>query len=172
MKAGRLWKEKVEEVAVPFLDKEGLDRDEIPVYVRIPSAGIKEGKKSPVVVLFTGLDGYRPDNTERTEEFLRRGWACVVVEIPGTADSPADPSDPTSPDRLWTSLLNWMAANDRFDMGKVMAWGLSCGGYYAARVAHTHKDRLKGVIAQGAGTHYFLTNEWLEKVDGHEYPFA
>ncbi|RDL38656.1 uncharacterized protein BP5553_02996 [Venustampulla echinocandica] len=171
MKAGGLWEDKVEEVVVPFLDKAGRDRDEIPVYVRIPNTGIKEGRKAPVVVLFTGLDGYRPDNTQRTEEFLRRGWACVVVEIPGTADCPADPSDPTSPDRLWTSLLNWMATEECFDMEKVMVWGLSCGGYYAVRIAHTHKDRLRGVIAQGAGTHYFFTKEWLEKVDGHEYPF-
>ena len=26
-------------------------------------------------------------------------------------------------------------------------------------------------IAQGAGCHYFFDREWLEKADGHEYPF-
>jgi hypothetical protein len=34
----------------------------------------KGKKKCPVVVLMTGLDGYRPDNTVRCEEFLKRGW--------------------------------------------------------------------------------------------------
>jgi pimeloyl-ACP methyl ester carboxylesterase len=95
----------------------------------------------------------------------------VVVEIPGTADCPADSADPQSPDRLWTSLLEWMGADGRFDMKRVLVWGLSSGGYYAVRIAHTHKDQLAGCVAQGAGCHYFYDQEWLEKVDGHEYPF-
>jgi pimeloyl-ACP methyl ester carboxylesterase len=94
-----------------------------------------------------------------------------VVEIPGTADCPADSADPESPDRLWTSLLEWMAKDGRFDMRRVMVWGLSSGGYYAVRIAHTHKDQLIGTVAQGAGCHYFFDREWLDKVDGHEYPF-
>jgi pimeloyl-ACP methyl ester carboxylesterase len=56
-------------------------------------------------------------------------------------------------------------------MKKVMVWGLSTGGYYAVRIAHTHSEQLRGVVAQGAGTHHFFSREWLEKADGHEYPF-
>jgi hypothetical protein len=97
--------------------------------------------------------------------------ASVVVEIPGTADCPADSADPESPDRLWTSLLEWMGKDGRFDMRRVMVWGLSSGGYYAVRIAHTHKDQIIGSVAQGAGCHYFYDREWLEKADGHEYPF-
>lgn len=97
--------------------------------------------------------------------------ASVVVEIPGTADCPADSADPESPDRLWTSLLAWMGEDGRFDMRRVLVWGLSSGGYYAIRIAHTHKDQLVGSIAQGAGCHYFYDREWLERADGHEYPF-
>jgi hypothetical protein len=48
--------------------------------------------------------------------------ASVVVEIPGTADCPADSADPSSPDRLWTSLLEWMGRDGRFDMRRVMVW--------------------------------------------------
>ena len=144
----------------------------------------------------TGLDGYRPDNTVRCDEFLKRGWAVVVVEIPGTADCPADSADPEAPERLWSSVLDWMERDQggnregegaegdegegnkgngnkgkRFDMKRVMVWGLSSGGYYAVRVAHTHKDRLIGCVAQGAGVHLFYDREWLERADGHEYPF-
>ncbi|KAL2255820.1 hypothetical protein VTK26DRAFT_2662 [Humicola hyalothermophila] len=161
----------------------GGDRGTIPVYVRVPKGtgaedgdgdekvSVKKKKKAPVVVLMTGLDGYRPDNTVRCEEFLKRGWASVVVEIPGTADCPADSADPESPDRLWTSLLEWMGEDGRFDMRRVMVWGLSSGGYYAIRIAHTHKDQLVGCVAQGAGCHYFYDADWIEKADGHEYPF-
>lgn len=104
------------------------------------------------------------------------GWltvcrASVVVEIPGTADCPADSADPESPDRLWTTLLEWMGEDGRFDMRRVMVWGLSSGGYYAVRIAHTHKDQLIGCVAQGAGCHHFYDPEWLARADGHEYPF-
>ncbi|KAL2020485.1 hypothetical protein VTK56DRAFT_8370 [Thermocarpiscus australiensis] len=188
MRAARntCWACPVEEVRVPHVRARGRDRGVIPVYVRVPGfsgseggdggdgkdgKGKGRGRACPVVVLMTGLDGYRPDNTVRCEEFLRRGWGVVVVEIPGTADCPADSADPESPDRLWTSLLEWMGTDGRFDMRRVMVWGLSSGGYYAIRIAHTHKDQLIGCVAQGAGCHYFYDPEWLDKADGHEYPF-
>ncbi|AEO64969.1 uncharacterized protein THITE_2142739 [Thermothielavioides terrestris NRRL 8126] len=174
-KAGELWENPLEEASVPHTHAEGRDLDVIPVYVRMPNPlaarGVARRNGAPVVVLMTGLDGYRPDNTARCEECLRRGWATVVVEIPGTADCPADSADPESPDRLWSSLFEWMEDDGRFDMRRIIVWGLSCGGYYAVRIAHTHPHRLAGCVAQGAGCHYFFGKDWLEKVDGHEYPF-
>ena len=183
--AGELWEDTpLQEINVPFLQRKAAqgEKESIPVYVRLPSSYRGDGG-SPVVILMTGLDGYRPDNTVRCNEFLARGWAVVVVEIPGTADCPADPADPESPDRLWESLLQWMDTYNQkphptyeeewiktFDMKRVMVWGLSAGGYYAVRIAHTHSRRLAGVVAQGAGVHYFYDQKWLERVDGHEYP--
>lgn len=70
--------------------------------MRVPEAATTT---VPTVLLLTGLDGYRPDNTVRCDEFLARGWAAVVVEIPGTADCPADSADPEAPERLWSSLV-------------------------------------------------------------------
>ncbi len=164
-RAGKLWEVPLEEHVVP--SNFGV----FPVYVRVPDAEEGGDERRPVVVLMTGLDGYRPDNTVRCEEFLRRGWAVVVVEIPGTADCPADSADPEAPDWLWTDLLVWMRQDSRFHMGRVIVWGLSSGGYYAVRIAHTHSNQLAGCVAQGAGCHYFFDREWLEKADGHEYPF-
>ena len=172
MRAATKWEEPVRQILVPHTAARGADRASIPIYVRLPKSAASGKHKVPVVLLITGLDGYRPDNTQRSNEFLARGWACVIVEIPGTADSPADPSDPEGPDRLWTSLLDWMEQEKSFDMEKVLAWGLSCGGYCAVRIAHTHKDRLRGSVAQGAGVHHFFGSDWIEKADGHEYPFS
>ncbi|APA06156.1 hypothetical protein SS1G_01382 [Sclerotinia sclerotiorum 1980 UF-70] len=169
MKAATKWDSPFEEVTIEHICAEGQDQLEIPLYVRYPFKG--QDMRVPVVLLLTGLDGYRPDNTARSDEFIRLGWACVIAEIPGTADCPADPSDPSAPDRLWTSILDWMESRDKFEMSRVMAWGLSAGGYYAVRLAHTHKYRLRGVVAQGAGVHYFFGKDWLEKAEGHEYPF-
>lgn len=161
------------EVNVPHAFAEGSDRDKIPVYVRLPNGRRHKnaGKPCPTIIVMTGLDGYRPDNTARCEEFLAREWGAVIAEIPGTADCPADSADPKSPDRLWSSLLKWMAEDGRFDMRRIVVWGLSSGGYYAVRAAHTHKDHIVGSVAQGAGVHFVYDQGWLEKVDGHEYPF-
>lgn len=183
MKAARTWESPIEELHIPHTFRQGADGDSIPVYVRIPSekatslpdgvqANGNQKHKHPVVILLTGLDGYRPDNTVRTEEFVSRGWAAVVFEIQGTADSPADPSDPASGDRLLDSVFAWIdTQKDDLDASRVLLWGLSSGGYHAVRAAHTHRERLRGVVAQGAGVHHFFDRDWLARADGHEYPF-
>lgn len=76
LKAGQLWECPVEEVSVDHKHAKGKDRIRIPIYVRVPKPDKeqKKGTKCPVVILMTGLDGYRPDNTERCNEFLKRGW--------------------------------------------------------------------------------------------------
>lgn len=169
-KAVQGWIDPIVEESIPHSAAAGADKLSIPVYTRIPSTASPQ-HRVPCILLITGLDGYRTDNTQRTNEFIKRGWACVIVEIPGTADSPADPQDPKSPDRLWDSIFGWMSRECVFDMSSLVAWGLSAGGYYAVRVAHTHKDRLRGSVAQGAGLHHFFSRSWLDAVDDHEYPF-
>lgn len=169
LRAASTWACPVTEEWIPHHAPWTRDRSEIPVYVRLPKH--TSSGPPPVVLLVTGLDGYRPDNTGRLDEFLKHGWAAIVAEIPGTADCPCDPADPLSPDRLFTSILDWMAAQDSFDMHHVMVWGLSAGGYYAIRVAHTHRERLRGAVAQGAGCHHFFDKAWIEGAEGREYPF-
>ncbi|EXJ79384.1 hypothetical protein A1O3_08886 [Capronia epimyces CBS 606.96] len=171
LRGASLWADPIKEIVIPHLAAQGEDGTDIPLYVRLPS-GASSTNKCPVVLLITGLDGHRPDNTGRTDEFLARGWGCVITEIPGTADCPAARRDPQSPDRLFSSILDWMDQQHYLNMQKCIAWGLSAGGYYAIRVAHTHHSRLAGSIGQGAGSHLFLSREWLEHVDDHEYPFV
>lgn len=107
MKAASLFASPIEDVAIPHTA--GLPSDEgtvVPLYVRYPTGASKE-RPCPAVLLMCGLDGHRPDNTVRSDEFLKRGWASVIVDIPGTADCPADRRDPRAADRLWTSILDW-----------------------------------------------------------------
>ena len=170
MKATANWVDPLTEELIPHTFRTEEEGETIPAYVRLPVTASRQ-KPVPTMLLITGLDGYRPDNTQRSYEFVRHGWGVVIVEIPGTADSPADPKDPKSPDRLWDSVFKWMGEKGVFDMKSVVAWGLSCGGYYAVRIAHTHQKHLKGSVAQGAGVHHFFSEAWLRKADDHEYPF-
>ena len=158
------------DVQVPHthaIDGEGKS---IPVYIRLPDHASPESPV-PVILQIFGLDGYRTEFTRNSTEFFEHGWGCVAVEIPGTGDCPALKQDPLAAERLWSSLLDWMDAQKELDAKKVVAWGLSTGGYYAMRLAHTHRERLAGVVAQGGGCHRMFEGEWIDKVDHLEYPF-
>ncbi|THV88146.1 alpha/beta-hydrolase [Aureobasidium pullulans] len=170
IKATQLWQCPIKDITIPHTAATSADADSVPLYVRIPKDASKS-KPCPAVLLMCGLDGHRPDNTTRSDEFLARGWASVIVDIPGTADCPADRKDPKAADRLWTSILDWMEAEGVFDMKRIITWGLSAGGYNAVRAAHTHSERLAGAIGQGAGTHHFFSREWLLKAQSKEYPW-
>ena len=105
------------------------------------------------------------------EGFGQIGVGTIIAEIPGTSDSPALSIDPTSADRQWSSLLDWISCQKYIDKGKLCAWGFSTGGYYAIRLAHTHADSFVGVVAHGAGCHHMFSRKWLDKVNHLEYPF-
>lgn len=169
LEGSKLWNNPVEEIVLPHRHAANDDGDRIPLYIRKPP-----GKGPfPTILLITGLDGHRPDNTERTQEHLNRGWATVICDIPGTTiDCPADRRDPLSPDRLFTTILEWVKETPYLDEKKVIAWGLSAGGYYAIRLAHTHRSQLLGSVGHGAGTHHYIGREWLSNVGKHEYPFG
>jgi pimeloyl-ACP methyl ester carboxylesterase len=169
IRGSRLWSHPVMEIIIPHKHASDGDGPNIPLYVRKPSGN----GPFATILLITGLDGHRPDNTERTQEFLDRGWACVICDIPGTTvDCPANKRDPLSPDRLFSSILDFIEETTYLDDKKVIAWGLSAGGYYAIRLAHTHRERLVGSVGHGAGIHYYIGREWLEQVGKHEYPFG
>ncbi|KAL9062854.1 MAG: hypothetical protein Q9157_008585 [Trypethelium eluteriae] len=119
----------------------------------------------------TGLDGYRTELAVWIEGWRQLGVAALVVEIPGTGDSPALANDPTSPERQWSSLLDWVGQQEAVDQKRVAVWAFSTGGYYAIRLAHTHPERLAGVVALGGGCHHMFDGEWLDEVNHLEYPF-
>ena len=141
----------------------------IPVYVRVPSDSDKTC--FPTIIHIFGLDGFRTEFSPGSTVSVARGWACVAVEVPGTADCPALPDDPESPDRLFSSILDWVEQQEWVEKGKVVGWGRSTGGHYAVRVAHTHPERLAGVVAQGAGTHHMFDPEWLDVTSNLDYAF-
>ncbi|KAK4182551.1 Alpha/Beta hydrolase protein [Podospora australis] len=160
----------IREVQIPHTQGLSDEGKHIPVNFVAPPAA-SPASPVPVLVIFTGLDGYRTELAIWQRGFLDKGVASVVVEIPGTGDSPAKANDPTSPDRQWSSVLDWIKTQPQLDSKKVVVWGFSTGGYYALRVAHTHADRLLGSVSLGGGAHHMFDREWLERVNLLEYPF-
>ncbi len=164
-------------VAVPFnhADPSSGDHDiAIKAYLRLPK-GSMPAHGWPILLFVCGLDAYKTDNTPRTQEHVDRGYVTLSFEIPGTGDCPAAPNDPTSPDRLMSSVLDWVHANASqysFDLKKVIVRGISTGGYYAFRVAHTHADLLFAVVAEGGACHHMFDSAWINAQNQMDYPFA
>ncbi|KAL4812485.1 Alpha/Beta hydrolase protein [Aspergillus spinulosporus] len=144
----------LQEKVIEHTHRQGQDGTHIPIYLRFPE---DNSYPVPCVLILTGLDRYRPDNTKRIHEIVSRGWAVMICEIPGTANCPADPSDPSAPDRMLDSVIALR--------------GLSAGGFYATRGAHTHRTSPAGCTPHGPGAHHFFSQEWLDRIDDHEYPF-
>jgi hypothetical protein len=157
----------VREIMVPHNHRKDDEGAHIPVYHLVPESD----RPVPLVIIFTGLDGYRTELAVWMEGFRQIGVATLVMEIPGTGDCPASPNDPLSPDRLYSSLFDWLDTQSALDAGNRAIWAFSTGGFYAIRVAHTHKERVKGVVALGGGCHHMFDKTWLDNVNHLEYPF-
>ncbi|KAI2472160.1 yellowish-green 1-like protein [Annulohypoxylon bovei var. microspora] len=157
-------------VEIPHVHAANGDKPVLPGFYHLP-ASASGSNKVPLIIIFTGLDGYRTELTVWKTGWAQLGCATLVVEIPGTGDNPGVPDDPASPDRVWTSMFEWVARQEGIDQSRVVNWGFSTGGYYSIRLAHTHADRLRGVVALGGGAHHMFDPEWLDAVDDLEYPF-
>jgi dienelactone hydrolase len=161
----------VHEVLVPH--KHGLETEgkTVPVFFQLPDSASK-ASPVPCVVVVTGLDGYRTELAVWAEGWRQKDTAFVCLEIPGTGDSPADPKDITSPDRLFSSLIDWLNAQEAIDPKKKVIWGFSTGGYYTTRLAHTNPNDFAGFVNLGGGCHYMFEPAWLDEVNHLEYPMG
>ncbi|KAI9870917.1 MAG: hypothetical protein M1830_003633, partial [Pleopsidium flavum] len=171
LKGASFWKEPVTNVIFPHTHAANGDGPEIQMFVRLPQQ-TTEASTAPCLLYLTGLDGYRTDTMPgAAARLVSEVWAVLAVEIPGTGDCPAAPNDPKSPDRLYSSVLDWIEAQPNLDHTRTVIWGTSTGGYYAIRVAHTHAERLLGVVAHGGCSHFVFSSEWLHMADAGEYAF-
>lgn len=104
LRGASLWDAPLKQVVIPHTAAAGEDGKEIPLFVRIPS-GASESKKCPVVLLLTGLDGHRPDNTGVSPPIklhpppLTHHPSAPTNSSPaaGQASSPKSPEQPTAP---------------------------------------------------------------------------
>lgn len=158
------------ELTIPHKHRLPHEGEEVQFYYHLPP-GATSDKPVPLVIILSGLDGYRTELAVWIEGWSLKNVATVVLEIPGTGDSPADPGDITSPDREWSTLLDWIEAQPEIDQNRKVLWAFSTGGYYAIRLAHSHPDRLNALVAHGGGCHYMFHPEWLSHVNSLEYPF-
>jgi len=166
MKAWSFVESPPERIEMPFKGRAG-EGDKVVAYLRMPKAA---QKPMPVIIVWAGIDTFKEDNLHRTLMFFNEGIATVLIDMPGTGDSPIKGSEDA--ERQWDAIFDWIDTRPDLDSTRVGGWGGSFGGYWATKVAHTHKDRFKGVISQGGGAHLVFSAPEVERAQRNGIPWG
>jgi dienelactone hydrolase len=134
--------------ALPFLDPPG-ERVEIPFDGAVIAAVLRRPAgpgPHPVVILIPGLDSAKEEFRPTEDLFLSRGLATLSVDGPGQGEAEYDlpiRGDWEVPGAAIIDAVHQLAG---IDHGRIGIWGVSLGGYYAARVA-SGDSRVRACIA-------------------------
>jgi dipeptidyl aminopeptidase/acylaminoacyl peptidase len=113
-------------------------------YLRVPTADGTSGP--PVVIMVPGLDSTKEELQATAEYFLARGVATLAVDGPGQGESEYDlPIEPAY-EKVATAAVDYLATRADLDATRTGLFGVSLGGYYAARAA-AYEPRLAAVVA-------------------------
>lgn len=145
----------VERVEVPFGGRQG-EGDTIPFYV----ARAGNSPTGAAVLMWGGVDAWKEESYLRGRFLRERGIATVHVDMPGVGEAPvlAGPDA----ERMWTPIFDWLDGSD-LDSSRIGLLGLSFGGYWATKLAHTHRERIRAAVNWGGGIHLTFQESWQEK---------
>ena len=109
--------------------------------------------------MLPGLDSTKEELQATAEYLLARGMATLAIDGPGQGEAAYDlPIEPAY-EKVATAVVDYLATRADVDGGNVGLFGISLGGYYAARAAAREK-RLRAVVDL-AGP-YRLDLDWDE----------
>jgi Esterase FrsA-like len=151
----------IEQLRIPFEDTS------IVAYRQLPASR----ESVPLVVAIGGADSRKEDMAERFAAVVPHGMGFLAVESPGTGETPLKAS-PTA-DRMFTAALDAIGRMPQIDPRRVLLYGGSFGGYWAAKLAVTERERLRAVVVQSPPVHTVFEEEFLrtQTLDNREYLF-
>jgi 2,6-dihydroxypseudooxynicotine hydrolase len=125
-----------EPVRVPYRDTA------LAAYLRVPGPG----RRYPVVIMMPGLDSVKEELQATAEYMLSRGLATIAVDGPGQGEAEYElPIEPAY-ERVAAAVADYLGGRDDIDPDRIGAFGVSLGGYYAARAA-AFEPRLRAAVA-------------------------
>ncbi|HEU5332505.1 MAG TPA: alpha/beta hydrolase [Actinocrinis sp.] len=112
----------------------------------------------PLVLMVPGLDSTKEELLDVEDTFLRRGLATFSVDGPGQGETA--PLLPIRADyeAAGRALLAVLRRDPAIDPERIGVWGVSLGGYYAARIA----GALPGILACAALSAPFEMRDVIE----------
>jgi esterase FrsA len=148
--ASRYFEIPLERVAIPFQEKQIIG------HLRLPKT-----VPAPLIIHWGGIDNWKEERHTFAERFVREGWGCFVIDSPGTGECPML----ASPDahEVHLAVLEYLARRQEIDAGRIAVVGASFGGYWATKLAHLERKRLRAVVNWGGGIHHFFQQEWQER---------
>ncbi len=151
----------IEIVRIPFEGKEIIG------YLRLP----KGVRPAPLVLTIGGLDGRKENASFRSDAYLAHGVGYFSFDMPGTGQSTIRQVVPGA-EREFTRVLDYIATRSGIDAKRVVVYGGSWGGHWAARLAYLERERIRGAVVQGGPVHEYFQPEWQKKAIGtREYLF-
>jgi esterase FrsA len=150
-KAARYFSPQIETIQVPFEGNKKLVG-----YLQKPP-GVT---RPPVVLHWGGVDGWKEDRLHIAKAIMEAGLASLTIDMPGSGENPVLYGDPAA-EQTYLSWLDYLTGRSDLDGQRVAVWGGSFGAYWAARLAFTAADRIKGAVFHGGNVHYGLQREWL-----------
>lgn len=122
-------------------------------FLRIPDTAAPP----PVVIMAPGLDSVKEELQATAEYLLRRGLAVLAIDGPGQGEAEYElPIEPAY-ERVTSAVVDYLEKRDDIDPGRIGMYGVSMGGYYAARSA-AYEPRLRATIALSGP--YRFDMEW------------
>ena len=113
-------------------------------YLRVPPAtGFDD---PPVVIMAPGLDSTKEELQATAEYFLARGLATLAVDGPGQGESEYELPIEPGYEKVATAAVDYLQDRAGLDRYRIGLFGVSLGGYYAARAA-AYEKRLRAVVA-------------------------
>ncbi|MCY1667466.1 alpha/beta hydrolase family protein [Rhizobium sp. SL86] len=154
-KFGALADPPIKPVSLPFDAPDALS-NEIRFYLRKP-AGVE---KPPVVIMWGGVDAWKEEMTELSNQLVAAGIATIAMDNVGTGQSPikARPNGEIQ----FAPVIDWVMQAADLDGSRIALIGRSFGGHWATKLAHLMPQKLRCAVNWGGGVHYMFQPEWVE----------
>lgn len=151
---GRLLDPPIETVRFPFEGKQ------VTAYLRLPK-NTTGARPAPIVFGINGLDSRKEDVIARVDDFLKFGIGVFALDMPGTGQAPILVD--IGSERLFSAALDWLQTRKDVDAKRIVVQGRSWSGYWAALMAYTEKDRIRGAVVHGVGIHGYFDPAFQKK---------
>jgi predicted amidohydrolase/dienelactone hydrolase len=124
-------------VRIPYQDTA------LAAYLRVPGTS---QAKPPVVIMMPGLDSVKEELQATAEYMLGRGLAVIAIDGPGQGEAEYElPIEPAY-ERVATAVADYLEGRDDIDPARIGGFGVSLGGYYAARAA-AYEPRIRAAVS-------------------------
>jgi 2,6-dihydroxypseudooxynicotine hydrolase len=100
----------------------------------------------PTVILIPGLDSTKEEFRDVERAFLDRGMAIFALDGPGQGEAEWTLAIRAEWETVGEAVFSHLTTMDQVDSERIGVWGVSLGGFYAARMASSGLP-IKGTVA-------------------------